>query len=185
VLTVLALLAASSSPPNLLLVTVDTLRADHVGAYGDAKAQTPAFDRLAREGLLVEEAVAQVPETRPSHASMLTGRYPYEHGVRDNAAGPIAPGMPTLATVLKAAGYDTAAFIGAYPVSRSSGLDRGFDVYDDPFEKAVDGRTERRAQEVVDRALAWLGRPRSRPFLLWAHLFDPHAPASDDARWWS
>jgi choline-sulfatase len=176
VLTVLALLAATSSPPNLLLVTVDTLRADHVGAYGDAKAQTRAFDRLAREGVLVEEAVAQVPQTRPSHASILTGRYPYEHGVRDNAAGPIAPGMPTLATVLKAAGYDTAAFIGAYPVSRSSGLDRGFDVYDDPFEKAADGRTERRAQEVVDRAVGWLGRARSRPFLLWVHLFDPHAP---------
>jgi choline-sulfatase len=176
VLTVLALLAAASGPPNLLLVTVDTLRADHVGAYGDAKAQTPAVDRLAREGVLVEEAVAQVPETRPSHASMLTGRYPYEHGVRDNAAGPIAPGMPTLATLLKAAGYDTAAFIAAYPVSRSSGLDRGFDVYDDPFETAVDGRTERRAQEVVERALGWLGRPRSRPFLLWVHLFDPHAP---------
>jgi choline-sulfatase len=176
VLTVLALLATASSPGNLLLVTVDTLRADHVGAYGDARAQTATFDRLAREGVLVEEAVAQVPQTRPSHASMLTGRYPYEHGVRDNAAGPIAPGMPTLATVLKAAGYDTAAFIGAYPVSRSSGLDRGFDVYDDPFEKAADGRTERRGQEVVDRALGWLERPRSRPFLLWVHLFDPHAP---------
>ncbi len=175
-LTVLALLAATSSPGNVLLVTVDTLRADHVGAYGDTKAQTAAFDRLAREGVLVEEAVAHVPQTRPSHASILTGQYPYEHGVRDNAAGPIQPGMPTLATLLKAAGYDTAAFIGAYPVSRSSGLDRGFDVYDDPFEKAVDGRTERRAQEVVDRALGWLGRPRSRPFLLWVHLFDPHAP---------
>jgi choline-sulfatase len=178
VLTVLALLAATSSPGNLLLVTIDTLRADHVGAYGDAKAQTAAFDRLAREGVLVEEAVAQVPQTRPSHASILTGRYPYEHGLRDNAAGPIAPGMPTLATVLKAAGYDTAAFIAAYPVSRSSGLDRGFDLYDDPFETAVDGRTERRAQEVVDRALGWLGRPRGRPFLAWVHLFDPHAPYS-------
>jgi choline-sulfatase len=176
VLTVLALLAATSGPGNLLLVTIDTPRADHVGAYGDAKAQTAAFDRLAREGVLVEEAVAQVPQTRPSHASILTGRYPYEHGVRDNAAGPIAPGMPTLATVLKAAGYDTAGFIGAYPVSRSSGLDRGFDVYDDPFEKAVDGRTERRAQEVVDRALGWLSHAHGRPFLAWVHLFDPHAP---------
>jgi arylsulfatase A-like enzyme/parvulin-like peptidyl-prolyl isomerase len=176
VLTVLALLAATSSPGNLLLVTIDTLRADHVGAYGDPKAQTAALDRLAREGVLVEEAVAHVPQTRPSHASILTGRYPYEHGLRDNAAGPLAPGMPTLATVLKAAGYDTAAFIGAYPVSRSSGLDRGFELYDDPFETAVDGRTERRAQEVVDRALGWLRRARGRPFLAWVHLFDPHAP---------
>ena len=140
------------------------------------RRKRPRFDRLAREGVLVEEAVAHVPQTRPSHASILTGRYPYEHGLRDNAAGPLAPGMPTLATVLKAAGYDTAAFIGAYPVSRSSGLDRGFDVYDDPFETAVDGRTERRAQEVVDRALGWLARPRGRPFVAWVHLFDPHAP---------
>ncbi|HVO11710.1 MAG TPA: sulfatase-like hydrolase/transferase [Vicinamibacteria bacterium] len=175
-LSALALLAATAGPANVLLVTIDTLRADHVGAYGDAKADTTGFDRLAREGVLVEDAVSHVPETRPSHASILTGRYPYEHGIRDNAAGPIAPGMPTLATLLKAAGYDTAAFIGAYPVSRSSGLDRGFDVYDDPFEKAVDGRTERRAQEVVDRALGWLGRPHARPFLTWVHLFDPHAP---------
>ena len=174
-LSALALLVATSGPANVLLVTIDTLRADHVGAYGDTKAETPGFDRLAREGVLVDDAVSQVPQTRPSHASILTGRYPYEHGVRDNAAGPIVPGMPTLATLLKAAGYDTAAFIGAYPVSRSSGLDRGFDVYDDPFEKASDGRTERRAQEVVDRALVWLGRPHTR-FLTWVHLFDPHAP---------
>src|SRR5512147_137210 len=127
-LAAMALLAAASAPGNLVLVTIDTLRADHVGAYGDLKARTPAFDRLAREGVLVEDAVVQVPQTRPSHASILTGRYPCEHGLRDNAAGPLATGVPTLATVLKAGGYETAAFIGAYPVSRSSGLDRGFDV---------------------------------------------------------
>jgi arylsulfatase A-like enzyme/Tfp pilus assembly protein PilF len=172
--------------PNVLLVTIDTLRADRVGAYGRASAHTPTLDRLAREGVLVEDAVVEVPQTRPSHATILTGRLPYEHGLRDNYSPPLAAGTPTLATVLRAAGWDTAAFIGAYPVSRLSGLDRGFDLYDDPFsanDVADDGRTERRAGEVVDRALAWLRTPRGRPFLAWVHLFDPHAPYEAPAPW--
>jgi arylsulfatase A-like enzyme/Flp pilus assembly protein TadD len=182
----LLLVAAVSSAPNVVLVTIDTLRADRVGAYGRAGAHTPTLDRLAREGVLLEEAVVQVPQTRPSHASMFTGLLPYEHGLRDNYSPPLAAGTPTLATVLRAAGWDTAAFVGAYPVSRLSGLDRGFDVYDDPFsgpEAAGDGRTERRAGEVVDRALAWLRKPRARPFLAWVHLFDPHAPYEAPAPW--
>ena len=121
-------------PPNVLLVTIDTLRADRVGAYGYAGAATPTLDRLAREGVLLEDAVVQVPQTRPSHASILTGRYPYEHGLRDNYSPPLDRQVhATLATLLSGQGYDTAAFIGAYPVSRPSGLDQGFDVYDDPF----------------------------------------------------
>ena len=95
---------AATPRPNLLLVTIDTLRADRVGAYGYAGARTPVMDRLAKAGVLVEDAVAQVPQTRPSHASMFTGRYPYEHGIRDNASHPLKAGTPTLATVLKAAG---------------------------------------------------------------------------------
>jgi arylsulfatase A-like enzyme/Tfp pilus assembly protein PilF len=166
--------------PNVLLVTIDTLRADRVGAYGHAAAATPAIDRLAREGVLALDAVVQVPQTRPSHASIFTGRYPYEHGIRDNYSRPLAPGTPTLASILRQRGWDTGAFIGAYPVSRPSGLDQGFSVYDDPFATADDetrqARTERRAKEVVDRALEWLARPRSKPFFAWVHLFDPHAP---------
>jgi arylsulfatase A-like enzyme len=176
----LLLVVASASSPNVVLVTIDTLRGDHVGAYGYAAGETPTVDRLAREGVLVEDAVVQVPQTRPSHASIFTGRYPYEHGIRDNYSKPLAPGTPTIASVLRQQGWDTGAFIGAYPVSRPSGLDQGFAVFDDPFAAGDDttrqARTERRAREVVDHALGWLGRPRSRPFFAWVHLFDPHAP---------
>lgn len=173
--------AAWAAPPNILVVTVDTLRADRVGAYGYAAARTPAMDRLAREGVLLEDSVVQVPQTRPSHASIFTGRLPYEHGIRDNASPPLKAGTPTLASILRARGYDTAAFIGAYPVSRPSGLDQGFVVYDDPFAggEALTSRRsamERRADEVVDAALSWLKRGRTAPFLAWVHLFDPHAP---------
>ena len=171
---------APAAAPNVLLVTIDTLRADHVGAYGYAAAQTPTIDRLAREGVRLEDAVVQVPQTRPSHACIMTGRLPYEHGIRDNYSPPLPAALPTLATVLGGRGWDTAGFVGAYPVSRPSGLDHGFAHYDDPFaggdSTTREARTERRAQEVVDHALAWLARPRSRPFLAWVHLFDPHAP---------
>jgi choline-sulfatase len=176
--------AAAAGPaarPNLLLVTIDTLRADHGGAYGDAAASTPALDGLARDGTLVEEAVVHVPQTRPSHATLFTGRYPYEHGIRDNAQGPLDRKWPTLAERLRAGGWDTAAVIGAYPVSRPSGLDRGFAFFDDPFgtwqgATSGDARSERPAGEVADRALAWLKRPRRAPFFLWVHFYDPHAP---------
>jgi choline-sulfatase len=180
-LGLLLALGVAAPPPDVLLVTIDTLRADRVGAYGYAAAQTPALDRLAREGVLVEEAVVQVPQTRPSHASIFTGRYPFEHGIRDNTSTPLPVKIPTLATLLSRAGYETAAFIGAYPVARPSGLDQGFATFDDPFggseaATAGDARSERRASEVVDHALAWLDKPRRKPFFLWIHLYDPHAP---------
>ena len=129
----------------------------------------------------MEDAVVQVPQTRPSHASIFTGRYPYEHKIRDNYSPPLDRKMPTLATLLKTRGYATAAFIGAYPVARTSGLDQGFDLYDDPFgagEKATTRRAaqERSAEKVADAALAWLEKPRTRPFFAWVHFFDPHAP---------
>jgi arylsulfatase A-like enzyme/tetratricopeptide (TPR) repeat protein len=169
----------AAAPPNLLLITIDTLRADRLGAYGYAKAETPALDGLARAGVLVEDATVQAPQTRPSHASILTGLYPYEHGLRDNFSPPLRPGVETLATVLQAKGYDTAAFLGGAPVAAASGLNRGFAVYDDHFPGAgagLDTLGERRAAAVVDSALAWLARPRTRPFFVWVHLYDPHAP---------
>ena len=181
------LLVAAASAPNVVLVTIDTLRADHVGAYGYRTGETATLDRLAREGVLVEDAVVQVPQTRPSHASIMTGRYPYEHGIRDNFSAPLAATIPTLASVLRDHGWDTAGFIGAYPVARPSGLDRGFTVFDDPFgagdATTRQARTERRAAEVVNHALAWLGRPRSKPFFLWVHLFDAHAPYEPPSPW--
>ncbi|HEY2945346.1 MAG TPA: sulfatase-like hydrolase/transferase, partial [Vicinamibacteria bacterium] len=172
---------AAGPRPNVLLVTIDTLRADHVGAYGYAAARTPSLDRLAREGVLVADAVVQVPQTRPSHASIFTGRNPYEHGIRDNASPPLKTGTPTLAAAFRADGYDTAAFIGAFPVSRASGLQQGFAVFDDPFgagERATTrgGEMERRAAAVVEPALRWLRQPRQAPFFAWVHFFDPHAP---------
>ena len=177
----LALLAAAASSPNLLVVTIDTLRADRVSAYGYAAGTTPAIDALAREGILLEDAVVHAPQTRPSHASLFTGRLPFEHGIRDNFSPPLDAGLPTLASLLKQRGYATGGFIAAYPVSRDSGLQRGFDVFDDPFAAASSvatrrDRSERRGAEVVDRALEWLRAPRSAPFFAWVHLFDPHAP---------
>lgn len=186
----LALLAAAAAAaaPNLVLITIDTLRADRVGAYGHLAAQTAALDRLAREGVLVEEAVVQVPQTRPSHASIFTGRNPYEHGLRDNFSPPLDSKLPVLAEVLRGRGWTTGGFIGAYPVSRDSGLDRGFQVFDDPFTggaavAARAERSERRAAEVVDKALAWLEGLRARPFFLWVHVFDPHAPYEPPPPW--
>jgi len=172
---------APAGAPNLLLVTVDTLRADRVGAYGHAGARTEALDRLAREGVLLEDVVVQVPQTRPSHASLFTGRQPYEHGIRDNFSAPLAASHPTLASLLKERGYATGGFVGAYPVSKDSGLDRGFDVYDDPFGGAPGGgvrleQSARPAGPVVDAALAWLQTTGERPFFAWVHVFDPHAP---------
>ncbi|MGE0454594.1 MAG: sulfatase-like hydrolase/transferase [Vicinamibacteria bacterium] len=173
--------AAPASAPNLLLVTIDTLRADRVGAYGWARAATPALDRLAREGVLVEDAVVHVPQTRPSHVSLLTGLLPYEHGIRDNFSPPLEKRFVTLAERLRAAGYATGGFVGAYPVSADSGLDRGFERFDDPFGSAGkragrEERSERRGGEVTDAALGWLKGQGQRPFFAWVHLFDPHWP---------
>jgi len=175
----LLLAAVATAPPaNLLLVTIDTLRADHLHAYGYA-IETPATDALARTGVVAEDATVQVPQTRPSHACLLTGRYPYEHRIRDNFSPPLDPSTPTLATLLRARGYDTAAFIGSVVLAASSGLDGGFNLYDDRIaatgSSAMQGE-ERRAEAVVSSALAWLKKKRTQPFFAWVHLYDPHAP---------
>jgi choline-sulfatase len=184
----LAVAAAATVAPNLVVVTIDTLRADHVGAYGYALADTKTLDRLAREGALLEDAVVQVPQTRPSHASIFTGRYPYEHGLRDNHSPPLPASIPTLASVLRKKGYATAAFVGAYPVSRGSGLDQGFALYDDPFGEGEhsttdEARLERSAAAVVEAAVRWLERRSPGPFFAWVHLFDPHSPYAPPAPW--
>lgn len=176
------LLALQAAPTDVILVTIDTLRADRVGAYGSKAGATKTMDALAARGVVVEEAVVQAPQTRPSHASLLTGLLPFQHGLRDNASPPLAKTVPTIATTLKAKGYATAAFIAAYPVSRSSGLDSGFEVFGDPFGGDADflagsgDRNERPAGEVIDEALAWLTRPSAKPRFVWIHLFEPHFP---------
>src|SRR5437899_3438163 len=183
---------------SLLLITVDTLRADHVGAYGWSRARTPALDGLAKGGALFDRAYAAAPITLPSHATLMTGRYPPGHGSRDNGLR-VSPTVPTLATELHARGFRTAAFVAAFPLDHQFGLDRGFDRYSDRLGRQPNGRPadERPGSEVVDEATAWLrsvtggesssGASSSSSgarFFLWVHLFEPHAPygSSDPSR---
>ncbi|MGD8328858.1 MAG: sulfatase-like hydrolase/transferase [Acidobacteriota bacterium] len=165
---------------NVVLVTIDTLRADRLGSYGHAAAQTPRLDRLAAEGVRFEQVVASVPLTLPSHTSIMSSMDPTEHGVRDNAAFEIPPGTRLLAEVFHDAGYDTGAFVGAYVLDSRWGLAPGFDTYDDDFDYAggevTPGQVERRGDAVMARALPWLRARGDDPFFAWIHLYDPHAP---------
>jgi arylsulfatase A-like enzyme/Flp pilus assembly protein TadD len=172
---------APLKPLNLVVVTVDTLRADHLGCYGYTMIETPALDRLAREGALFENAVAQTPLTPPSHASIFTGTYPTVHKVRNTGGFVLQSSFKTLAEILQEEGWDTAAFIGASVLKKAFGLNQGFAVYDDRMPKAsrkgeVGEYPERRAAVVVDQALAWLGAQSGKPFFVWLHLYDPHMP---------
>ncbi|HXO19218.1 MAG TPA: sulfatase-like hydrolase/transferase [Thermoanaerobaculia bacterium] len=179
--------APDAGPRNLLLITLDTVRADHLGSYGYAAAETPALDRLAREGARFAQASSPVPLTLPAHSSLLSGLLPPRHGLRNNGAGRFPAAGATLATVLGAAGYRTGAFVGAFVLDHRFGLDRGFEVYDDDVRREAGGGpaqdAERPGNEVVDRALAWLERSdaRGRPFFLWVHLYDAHAPYAPPA----
>ena len=174
----------TASPPvrarNLLLVTIDTLRMDRVGAYGDDSASTPAIDRLATRGARFTNAFAVTPITLPSHASLLTGRYPAGHGARHNGMR-IDLAVPTLAETLSREGFATGAFVGAFPLDRRFGLIKGFKTYSDTMPRGADGRlaNERPGRLVVDEALAWLQHNRGDRFFLWVHLFEPHAPYGD------
>src|SRR5262249_49472738 len=169
--------------PNVLLVTIDTLRADHVGAYGATTGATPALDAMAAAGVRFDQVQTAVPLTGPSHATILTGQYPPSHGARGNVAVTLGSTYPTLATRLKHEGFATAAFVGAYPVAAAFGFNQGFDTFNEEFHEASvgDPGAERRANEVVDAALRWLepyGKPDrpAAPFFAWLHFYDPHAP---------
>ena len=131
----MAAIGRAQSPFNVLLVTIDTLRADHVGVYGYSAAHTPTLDALAHDGVRFEHGYATAPITLVSHASILTGRYPYEHGIRDNTGYRLRPDEPTAATLLKPRGFATGAFVGGFPLDRLFGLTPGFDVYDDRMTK--------------------------------------------------
>jgi choline-sulfatase len=172
------------SARNLVLITIDTLRADHVGAYGWSRARTSTLDAIAKNGALFEHAYAAAPITLASHATLLTGRYPPGHGARDNGLR-ISPDVPTLATELHAKGFATAAFVAAFPLDHQFGLNRGFDVYGDRLPRGADGRlaNERPAADVVNDAIAWVNKfaisNQQSAFFLWVHLFEPHAPYGD------
>ena len=173
-----AFLLEPNADQNVLLVTIDTLRADALGSYG-GRAQTPNLDRLAAGGARFTFAHAHAVVTLPSHTSILTGRLPYEHGMRDNSGFRVKDGTATLATRLKAAGFATGAFVGGFPLTKRFGLTPGFDVYDDHIPE-LEGdisftMPERRADEVVGRAVEWIGKTPSR-FFSWVHVFDPHSP---------
>jgi len=169
--------------PNLLVVTIDTLRADHVGAYGYQGAETPALDDLARRGTRFENMLSPVPLTGPAHASIFTGQYPPVHGVRDNVAFTLSGRHATLASILEANGYDTAAFVGGFPVAAAYGFGRGFRHYNEDFHPAPVGSqgAERPGNEVADRAVEWLVRARRAPFFAWVHFYDPHDPYTPPA----
>ena len=163
---------------NVILVTLDTTRADHLGCYGYQRARTPAMDELANRGTLFERAYAPVPVTLPSHASMFTGLYPPEHGLHANGRGRLGETMPVLAEVLRSAHYETGAFIASFVLNSKFGLNRGFQHYDDQFAEvgaAEDPIHQRRdGQKVVDNALDWLKMRNGQPFLCWIHLYDAH-----------
>ena len=162
---------------SVLLITLDTTRADRLGCYGYEPGRTPALDGLAARGVLFEQAFAQAPLTLPSHATMMTGRYPREHGLRVNGRGRLGGHHPTLASLFKERGYHTGAFVGSYALDSRFGLDRGFDVYvDDMSSEGESPPFELRAGVVTDRALEWLAAGKRQPFFCWVHYFDPHDP---------
>jgi choline-sulfatase len=166
---------------NVVLITIDTVRADHIGCYGAKEVQTPTIDALARDGILFERAISQVPLTWPSHAVILTGTYPFQNGVQDFTGQPLAPQFRSVAQAFKQHGYATGSVVSAFVLDRSWGLARGFDFYDDAFSPGAfkekdPGLVDRKAGESVIRAIEWLRKPSRRPFFFWLHLYDPHSP---------
>lgn len=175
---------------NVLLISLDTTRADRLGCYGQSGDPTPHIDRLAREGVLFEQCSTAVPITLPSHATILCGTWPFVHGVRDNGSFQLRSENETLAELLKARGYATAAEIAAFVLNREFGLNQGFDVYND-IQTARDRArastrqtfVERPAAEVADSAIESIARDAPRPFFHFVHFFDPHRPWDAPAEW--
>ncbi|MBN2054380.1 sulfatase [bacterium] len=172
---------------DVLLITLDTVRANRLGCYGYPSAATGSVDSLCNPGVRFDSAFSSVPLTLPSHATILTGRYPMEHGVRDNGLFKLDTVETSIAERLKSAGYDTAAFIGSFVLDQRFGLAQGFDLYD--FEVSPQGIkpqmvdfNERSAQDVTDSYLRWLGErtagKAATPYFAWLHYFDPHQPYS-------
>ncbi|MFH1418788.1 MAG: sulfatase-like hydrolase/transferase [Planctomycetota bacterium] len=164
---------------NVLLVTLDTTRADRLGCYGNRNIETPNIDALAMSGVLFANAIAPTPVTLPSHSTMMTGRHPKNHGVRFNALARLGDEERTLAEVLSESGYATAAFVSAFVLDSRYGISQGFETYDLDYERRSEhwaAVAERPADKTCDQALAWLDVPGrgDRPFFLWVHLFDPH-----------
>jgi len=175
--------------PSILLITLDTTRADHLEPYGAGNVETPSLSRLADDGIVFEHAVATSPVTAPAHASLLTGLYPPRHGVRNNSTHYLSKDVSTLAELLSEAGYRTAAFVSTVILERRYGLDQGFEVYDDDIRSSAAGNerrmtVERPAGTTADRALTWLDAlDDDETFFLWVHFYDPHIPYSPPPPW--
>ncbi len=181
----LARLSPAPASVNVVLITIDTLRADRIGPYGFKGVPTPALDALASDGVVFEQSTAVVPLTLPSHASLLTGLLPGHHGIHDNGTAALGQDRETLAERFKEAGFATGGFLGAWVLESRFGMGQGFDRYSDRFET---GRYERPAAAVVDDAMAWIdtvtGAGAGR-FFAWLHLFDPHQPYAAPEPWGS
>ena len=173
----------TAKTPNIILITLDTTRADRMGFLGSQRSLTPNLDTLAKQSVVFTRAYAQVPLTTPSHAALLTGTYPQFSHLEDLGA-PLGKDLPYLPDLLHHHGYHTAAFLGAYildPAAAAPGFDRGFDLYDGHFHQRKPGEDryksiERRAEDVANRALGWLSRHQQRPFFIWLHFYDAHDP---------
>jgi arylsulfatase A-like enzyme/Flp pilus assembly protein TadD len=166
---------------NVILITVDTLRADKIGCYGNGNVATPTMDAFAAQGIRYERAISQTPLTLPSHTTIMTGTLPIFHGVRDNGGFVVPAELVTMAEAFKTKGYDTAAFVAAYVLDSKWGLNQGFDTYFDKFdlsrfEKISLGEVQRPANEVIDEALGWIDKKKDGKFFAWIHLYDPHTP---------
>jgi choline-sulfatase len=166
---------------NLVVITLDTTRADRLGPYGYTEVETPTLDRLAREGVVFEHAMSVAPLTLPAHCSIFTGRFPPQHGVRDNGGFFLSPKQTTLATLLKRHGFQTGAVVGAFVLDGKWGLNQGFDTYIDQFELPESrgfslGEVQRTGDDVVKLALPWLEKVKQERFFAWLHFYDPHAP---------
>ncbi len=172
-------LSDPKEPLNLIMVTIDTLRADRVGAYGGPRGLTPNLDRLSQNGVTFLDTTAHAPLTVPSHASLMTGMFPNRLGVRDNAGFPLSSGFETLAEALGRVGYRTGAFISSYVLNRRTGIAQGFETFVDRFPigavNLAPSRLERPGSEVATEAVEWL-EVASEPFFLWVHFYEPHAP---------
>lgn len=183
VLLVIACKTTTQHQPikNVLLITIDTLRADHLGCYGYSRAQTPNLDQLSQNGAIFWNATSVTPLTLPAHSSIMTGAYPLAHGVRDNGGYYLDNKWQTLAETMKASGFHTGGFISAFVLDRRWGIAQGFDEYFDHFElskyKAVSmDAVQRRGDETLGKALAWLDKNKSSRFFTWIHFYDPHTP---------
>ena len=183
----LAVLAAgvwwwrSDAPPGLVVVvSIDTLRADRLPIYGYRQGRTPAIDAFASDAVLFERAYAHAPQTLPSHASIFTGDLPFDHGVRDNLGFTLAPGTRTLASLFRAAGYPTAGFVSSYVMRPDTGIAQGFDVYDAEMPAAASdrpwGQVQRPGPQTLDAAERWMDTLANDRALMFLHLYEPHRP---------